>query len=334
MLTKEFAQKVELSEKQVRKIVQHLEERGYRLNKTEYRGREATDFQEEDIELFQDIATKVKQTNSYDLAFEELEKEKDFLQVIVKDDASNLPSEQSEITYLIEELRTEIRNMREERKVLGQMIHQIHQQQNELKGVQGEITSKLEENTETLKAIETSSASHQEAVKNLESTQNNYSETMNQIMTSQKDYADSLKNIESSQKEYMDALKKIEKEQQNQNESFKNIESKQKAQIDSFKRVEDNVKENQKPSNQTSETASSSNVQAATTTSTESNPTKVEVKSDSNNLTEHATEKQVASNNNQQSSQQTSQSHQSQSSPLAEEKPQEKKGFFQRLFGM
>ena len=77
MLTKEFAQRVELSEKQVRKIVQHLEERGYQLSKTEYRGREATDFKEEDIELFKDIADKVKQTNSYDLAFEELEKEKD-----------------------------------------------------------------------------------------------------------------------------------------------------------------------------------------------------------------------------------------------------------------
>ncbi|OLN59472.1 hypothetical protein APW79_03840 [Staphylococcus aureus] len=37
MLTKEFAQRVELSEKQVRKIVQHLEERGYQLSKTEYR---------------------------------------------------------------------------------------------------------------------------------------------------------------------------------------------------------------------------------------------------------------------------------------------------------
>lgn len=76
MLTKEFAQRVELSEKQVRKIAQHLEERGYQLSKTEYRGREATDFKEEDIELFKDIADKVKQTNSYDLAFDELEKEK------------------------------------------------------------------------------------------------------------------------------------------------------------------------------------------------------------------------------------------------------------------
>lgn len=63
--------------KQVRKIVQHLEERGYHLNKTEYRGREATDFKEEDIELFQEIAERVAQTNSYDLAFEALER-KDF----------------------------------------------------------------------------------------------------------------------------------------------------------------------------------------------------------------------------------------------------------------
>ena len=70
MLTKEFAAKVGLSEKQVRKIVQHLEDRGYQLSKTEYRGREATDFQEEDVELFQEIAEKVKETNSYDQAFD------------------------------------------------------------------------------------------------------------------------------------------------------------------------------------------------------------------------------------------------------------------------
>ncbi len=108
MLTKEFAQRVELSEKQVRKIVQHLEERGYQLSKTEYRGREATDFKEEDIELFKDIADKVKQTNSYDLAFDELEKEKDFLQVIVKNDDKNLPTNQN-VAQLVEDLRLEIR---------------------------------------------------------------------------------------------------------------------------------------------------------------------------------------------------------------------------------
>ena len=120
MLTKEFAQRVELSEKQVRKIVQHLEERGYHLSKTEYRGREATDFKEDDIELFTDIANKVKQTNSYDLAFEELEKEKDFLQVIVKDEDSQLPTDQN-VAQLVEDLRSEIQKMREERQMLGQM---------------------------------------------------------------------------------------------------------------------------------------------------------------------------------------------------------------------
>ena len=145
MLTKEFAQRVKLSEKQVRKIVQHLEERGYQLSKTEYRGREATDFKEEDIELFQDIAEKVKQTNSYDLAFEELEKEKDFLQVIVKENQQQLPSDQG-ITQLVDDLRTEIQKMREERQMLGQMITQVHQQQNELKELQSQITEKLEAN--------------------------------------------------------------------------------------------------------------------------------------------------------------------------------------------
>lgn len=154
MLTKEFAQRVELSEKQVRKIVQHLEERGYQLSKTEYRGREATDFKEEDIELFKDIADKVKQTNSYDLAFEELEKEKDFLQVLVKEDNSQLPTDQN-ISQLVEDLRSEIQKMREERQMLGQMISQVHYQQQELKELQNQITSKIDANTESLKAIQT-----------------------------------------------------------------------------------------------------------------------------------------------------------------------------------
>lgn len=155
MLTKEFAQRVELSEKQVRKIVQHLEERGYHLSKTEYRGREATDFKEEDIELFRDIADKVKQTNSYDLAFDELEKEKDFLQVIVKEEDSKLPTDQN-VAQLVEDLRSEIKKMREERQMLGQMINQVHQQQQELKNLQTDITSKIDANTESLKSIQTS----------------------------------------------------------------------------------------------------------------------------------------------------------------------------------
>ena len=165
MLTKEFAQRVKLSEKQVRKIVQHLEERGYHLSKTEYRGREATDFKEEDIELFQDIAEKVKQTNSYDLAFEELEKEKDFLQVIVKEDQQQLPADQG-VTQLVEDLRTEIQKMREERQMLGQMITQVHQQQNELKELQSQITEKLEANNESLVAIQTAQKEQSDYTKN------------------------------------------------------------------------------------------------------------------------------------------------------------------------
>lgn len=162
MLTKEFAQRVELSEKQVRKIVQHLEERGYQLSKTEYRGREATDFKEEDIELFKDIADKVKQTNSYDLAFDELEKEKDFLQVIVKNDDKNLPTNQN-VAQLAEDLRLEIQKMREERHLLGQMMNQVHQQQQELKELQNQLTSKIDSNSESLKAIQTSQEAIQEA---------------------------------------------------------------------------------------------------------------------------------------------------------------------------
>ena len=162
MLTKEFAQRVELSEKQVRKIVQHLEERGYQLSKTEYRGREATDFKEEDIEPFKDIADKVKQTNSYDLAFDELEKEKDFLQVIVKNDDKNLPTNQN-VAQLVEDLRLEIQKMREERHLLGQMMNQVHQQQQELKELQNQLTSKIDSNSESLKAIQTSQEAIQEA---------------------------------------------------------------------------------------------------------------------------------------------------------------------------
>ena len=129
MLTKEFSAKVGLSEKQVRKIVQHLEDRGYQLSKTEYRGREATDFQEEDIELFQEIAEKVKEANSYDQAFETLEKEKDFLQVLVKDE----PTQQTpELQQLIDELRTEVQHMRRERQMLGEMLQQVHITQQKL----------------------------------------------------------------------------------------------------------------------------------------------------------------------------------------------------------
>lgn len=164
MLTKEFAQRVELSEKQVRKIVQHLEERGYHLKKTEYRGREATDFQEEDIELFREIADKVKQTNSYDLAFEELEKENDFLQIVVKEDDQNqLPSDQN-FVKLLSDLHNDITKMREERQMLGQMISQVHQQQKDLQTLQQQMTDKLDQHEKTLKAIETAQKDQAKAV--------------------------------------------------------------------------------------------------------------------------------------------------------------------------
>lgn len=164
MLTKEFAQRVELSEKQVRKIVQHLEERGYHLKKTEYRGREATDFQEEDIELFREIADKVKQTNSYDLAFEELEKENDFLQIVVKEDDQNqLPSDQN-FAKLLSDLHNDITKMREERQMLGQMISQVHQQQKHLQTLQQQMTDKLDQHEKTLKAIETAQKDQAKAV--------------------------------------------------------------------------------------------------------------------------------------------------------------------------
>ncbi|MCG1454795.1 hypothetical protein K4T63_08815 [Staphylococcus epidermidis] len=190
MLTKEFAQRVELSEKQVRKIVQHLEERGYHLNKTEYRGREATDFKEDDIELFTDIANKVKQTNSYDLAFEELEKEKDFLQVIVKDEDSQLPTDQN-VAQLVEDLRSEIQKMREERQMLGQMINQVHHQQQELKELQTDITTKLESNAQSLKSIQNS----QEAIQSAQEQQSKDIAKANELKDSElRSHFDSMSN--------------------------------------------------------------------------------------------------------------------------------------------
>ena len=190
MLTKEFAQRVELSEKQVRKIVQHLEERGYHLSKTEYRGREATDFKEDDIELFTDIANKVKQTNSYDLAFEELEKEKDFLQVIVKDEDSQLPTDQN-VAQLVEDLRSEIQKMREERQMLGQMINQVHHQQQELKELQTDITTKLDSNAQSLKSIQNS----QEAIQSAQEQQSKDIAKANELKDSElRSHFDSMSN--------------------------------------------------------------------------------------------------------------------------------------------
>ena len=56
--------------------------------------------------------------------------------------------------------------MREERQMLGQMINQVHHQQQELKELQTDITTKLESNAQSLKSIQNS----QEAI---QSAQNN-----------------------------------------------------------------------------------------------------------------------------------------------------------------
>lgn len=43
--------------------------------------------------------------------------------------------------------------MREERHLLGQMMNQVHQQQQELKELQNQLTTKIDSNSESLKAI-------------------------------------------------------------------------------------------------------------------------------------------------------------------------------------
>ncbi|BAS47094.1 hypothetical protein SSCHL_2314 [Staphylococcus schleiferi] len=189
MLTKEFAQRSGLSEKQVRKIVQHLEERGYHLNKTEYRGREATDFKEEDIELFQEITERVARTNSYDLAFEELEQEKDFLQVIVKEDKQHLPSDQ-QVPQLINELRNEINKMREERQMLGQMVSQVHQQQEELKALHTQLNQQLESNSKSLESLTVAQKEQSEQ----------WSQTQQSIETQTKEQQALAQSIQSNEK--------------------------------------------------------------------------------------------------------------------------------------
>ena len=66
-------------------------------------------------------------------------KRKKTLQVIVKDEDSQLPTDQN-VAQLVEDLRSEFK-MREERQMLGQMINQVHQQQQELKELQTDITT-------------------------------------------------------------------------------------------------------------------------------------------------------------------------------------------------
>ena len=53
--------------------------------------------------------------------------------------------------------------MREERHLLGQMMNQVHQQQQELKELQNQLTTKIDSNSESLKAIQTLQEAIQEA---------------------------------------------------------------------------------------------------------------------------------------------------------------------------
>lgn len=300
MLTKEFAQRVELSEKQVRKIVQHLEERGYHLSKTEYRGREATDFKEDDIELFTDIANKVKQTNSYDLAFEELEKEKDFLQVIVKDEDSQLPTDQN-VAQLVEDLRSEIQKMREERQMLGQMINQVHHQQQELKELQTDITTKLESNAQSLKSIQNS----QEAIQSAQEQQS-------------KDIAKANKLKDSELRSHFDSMSNSASISQS------NIASQSTtASLSQSESVNDSM--------------SSSLSESNSITSESNTNSKSEIKSKSTSTSEFLSESGSVSNSEKSESishsQSTSATPSSQSTYQQQPK-EEKKGFFARLFNL
>ena len=300
MLTKEFAQRVELSEKQVRKIVQHLEERGYHLSKTEYRGREATDFKEDDIELFTDIANKVKQTNSYDLAFEELEKEKDFLQVIVKDEDSQLPTDQN-VAQLVEDLRSEIQKMREERQMLGQMINQVHHQQQELKELQTDITTKLESNAQSLKSIQNS----QEAIQSAQEQQSKDIAKANELKDSElRSHFDSMSNSASI--------------------SQSNVASQSTtASLSQSESVNDSI--------------SSSLSESNSITSESNTNSKSEIESKSTSTSEFLSESGSVSNSEKSESishsQSTSATPSSQSTYQQQPK-EEKKGFFARLFNL
>ena len=305
MLTKEFAQRVELSEKQVRKIVQHLEERGYQLNKTEYRGREATDFQEEDIELFQDIAEKVKQTNSYDLAFEELEKEKDFLQVLVKDVDAHLPSNSTaDVHALVEELRYEISKMREERHMLGQMMNQVNQQQQELRELQSQINDKIDKNAKSLQNIESTQQEQLKATQSVAEKQANAEATAKQ---------DVEKSVDT---ENVETTKKTSSEKDSFTESTTEHATAPKTTTETASTKTDASTE---ASNETDETPKSS---ATETEKTETATAETKQDTLSEVETTETTEAATAPSTTENDAMSTQQ------------QPEEKKGFFKRLFNL
>ncbi|ADC88541.1 MULTISPECIES: hypothetical protein [Staphylococcus] len=340
MLTKEFAQRVELSEKQVRKIVQHLEERGYQLSKTEYRGREATDFKEDDIELFRDIADKVKQTNSYDLAFEELEQEKDFLQVLVKEDNSKLPTNQN-IPQLVEELRTEIQKMREDRQMLGQMMTQVHQQQQELKALQTQLTTKIDDNTASIKAIQTS----QEDLANAQKAQTAYTrnELVNDIIKAQpvapnSNQEDAATKASSLNEPDLESTKDNQTAKQNNTKTVTaDNQSKEQSHIETPSTDSDNQSTKAEEQGTTSNVSINADDSITKHSDSESKSTSKTTSEDkSKQLDEdiaNSSETSTQSTSEQQS--QTANSASSQSSSVKQPAPkEEKKGFFARLFNL
>ncbi|GEP80415.1 hypothetical protein [Staphylococcus carnosus] len=321
MLTKEFAQRVDLSEKQVRKIVQHLEERGYHLNKTEYRGREATDFQEEDIELFKEIADKVKKTNSYELAFEELEKENDFLQIVVKEDNEKLPSDQN-FAKILNDLHNDISKMREERQMLGQMISQVHQQQKDLQTLQQQMTDKLDQHAETLKAIETAQQEHAKAV-----ADNTKAVESNKVLAQPQESKKEEQKAPSATVEKTEPAKTV------------NSDDKQNSTAD-FKGAAVSAQPEKKEENKSATAQSEAKPEASATASSNKEESSSTENKTSSDKPEQKEQKSVPAAEMQETPETTTpepeipvDAPRNEHQPTAQHK-QEKKGFFARLFGM
>lgn len=294
MLTKEFSAKVGLSEKQVRKIVQHLEDRGYQLSKTEYRGREATDFQEDDIELFQEIAEKVKETNSYDQAFESLEKEKDFLQVLVKDE----PTQQTpELQQLIDELRTEVQHMRRERQMLGEMLQQVHITQQKLEQT---LALQAPQETQNSEPTENANAAEKEATQTETSPKEEVKATTTQSVKTE--------DIDETPSKVTVAATEASKENNEQEDA-----SKQASEETKSEQAEEVKAETTETSNEPSE----------------KEETKEETKDDAKDDKEESTTSETSSDETVVPL--TTENNQSEESPKEEPK---KKGFFQRLFNI
>ncbi|ORI01292.1 hypothetical protein B5723_13135 [Mammaliicoccus sciuri] len=291
MLTKEFATKVGLSEKQVRKIVQHLEDRGYQLSKTEYRGREATDFQEEDIELFQEIAEKVKETNSYDQAFETLEQEKDFLQVLVKDEPAN---QTPELQHLIEELRLEVQHMRRERQMLGEMLQQVHIQQQKL------------EQTLALQAPQQSEATAQENDTKVETKQAEQPQS-SKVVSKDKTSSES---VETKKQEDKEVTKVTAAEEPAKSETQAEVKSENKETAVKPETTTDKVVESKE---EDTTTAKEETTDKAASTEEKAPETTVEQTSTLSENKEEEVKEEIK--------------------PETEEEPK-KKGFFQRLFNI